>query len=77
MNGPSILLEIQKTVNFLLEANYVLTEDMDLHSLPEWDSLNHMRLILELERIYKVDFYDIESTMNIKDIIKFIESDGL
>ena len=37
-----------------------VTNDLEFNGVPEWDSLNHVNLMLELERVYGVAIGDDE-----------------
>jgi acyl carrier protein len=37
-----------------------VTNDLEFNGVPEWDSLNHVNLMLELEQVYGVSIGDEE-----------------
>jgi|SaaInlStandDraft_4_1057021.scaffolds.fasta_scaffold132164_2 acyl carrier protein len=73
-----------KIKHILEQVLDISTEDfqknIDIYSCEEWDSMSHMRLILELERIFLVNFSDEEvmdmtSYKNICDVVKKHKND--
>lgn len=52
-----------------------VTDSLEFNSIPEWDSLNHVNLMLELEAAYGVDIDEdrmIELT-SVRAIRSFVE----
>ena len=51
-------------------------ENIDIFNCEEWDSMNHMRLILELERVFSATFTDDEvlDMTSFEDICRIIKS---
>lgn len=51
-------------------------ESIDLSNCDEWDSMNHMKLILELERAFSITFSDDEvyEMTSFNKIYKIIKS---
>jgi acyl carrier protein len=52
-----------------------ISESTSAEDIEEWDSLHHIRLIVAIERRYKVRFSnpEVESMNNIGDLINLIE----
>ena len=52
---------IKDVVEQVLDINFKEFEgNIDIFNCEEWDSMNHMRLIVELERVFSVTFSDDE-----------------
>ena len=53
-----------------------ITRDTTAADIEEWDSLSHIRLIVAIERAFKVKFTnaEIESLTNVGDLIDTIEA---
>ena len=69
------LEDLQKIVNVAFRENIKITEDTKRKSLPEWDSMNHIALISELEDFYKISFTvgEIEQIDSVKILRKILE----
>lgn len=54
----------------------VLTPDMTAQDVPEWDSVNHITLVVETERVFGVKFRttEIEDLKNVGDLIRLIKT---
>ena len=53
-----------------------LTENTAYGSIPEWDSLMHMRLVMEVEEEYDVEIPidEVPEIKTLKDFYRYIES---
>jgi acyl carrier protein len=53
-----------------------LTDDLEFNSIPEWDSVNHVALILSLEETYGLTISDeqIVTLTRLRTIREFIEA---
>ena len=68
---------IQNILSEVLDINFLeYGENIDIFNCDEWDSMNHMKLILELERSFSVTFSDDEvfEMTSFKDILEVIKS---
>jgi acyl carrier protein len=67
------LAEIFKKV---MGEDTIITQETKREDVAEWDSLNHLNLVLELIDFYKVEFTpeEIAKMNSIKRIIEIIES---
>jgi acyl carrier protein len=67
------LAEIFKKV---MGEDTIITQETKREDVAEWDSLNHLNLVLELIEFYKVEFTleEIAKMNSIKRIIEIIES---
>jgi acyl carrier protein len=54
----------------------VLTPETTADDVEEWDSLSHIRLVVALERRFKIKFKnsELEGLMNVGDLVKVIDS---
>jgi citrate synthase len=51
-----------------------VTDELEFNGVPEWDSLNHVNLMLELERVYRVEIgeeqmVELSSVAAIRDFL--------
>ncbi len=74
------MLDIEKRIKFImsevLDLNQdILNDDSSTNNLEEWDSMNHMNLIVALEEEFKCEFdeVDIENMISFKIMKKIIE----
>ena len=58
------------------DENISLKNNMNSDDIKNWDSLNHVKLILACEEAFniKFDVQDIDDLKNIKDLISLIEN---
>lgn len=78
--GMSIIDQQQTARQMLATAINVPLEKIDEHtkigSLPEWDSIGHLRLVLELERLLKrqLSADEIIALTSLQDVEKVLAS---
>ena len=53
-----------------------LKKDTSLSDIPEWDSINNVRILLEIEKKFKkrIDPNDVLEFKKIRDLVKFIDN---
>lgn len=51
-----ILARLTPTFQEVLNPNIVMTEDLDASQVEEWDSLNHISLIVGIENEFECEF---------------------
>ena len=74
------MLDLNKRIKLIMSQVFDLHEDIikddsSTTSLDEWDSMNHMNLIVALEEEFKCEFDedDIENMVNFKIMKSIIE----
>jgi len=76
MSPDDILAEIRGVMTdvFDLEVGEDVTEDTTANDIEEWDSLSHIRLIVAVERKFKVKFTnsEIESLKRVGDLVALV-----
>jgi acyl carrier protein len=57
------------------DQSIVPTPDMKAGDVPEWDSLNHINLVVAIEARFKVKFKstELESLQNVGHLVELIE----
>jgi acyl carrier protein len=56
-----IIERIKDVVGQVLDIDFKeYGDNVDIFNCEEWDSMNHIRLIVELERVFSVSFSDDE-----------------
>ncbi len=51
----------------------IVTDDLAVGDIPEWDSLAHVRLITELEVAMGIEL-DVEQALDIEDVTDLVEA---
>jgi acyl carrier protein len=77
MNRAAILAEITTIVRRVSGDPYIeLTPDMTSDDLPAWDSMNYIRLVVEAECRFEIEFQaaDIEDVTTIGELVQMIEA---
>jgi acyl carrier protein len=67
---------VQETAREIFENDeIVLTKTTKASDVAEWDSFNHVRLIIALEELYSVSFPagEVADLNNVKDLLEMIE----
>ena len=76
MSRDDILAEIRGVLAdvFDLDDGEDVTEDTTANDIEEWDSLSHIRLIVAVERKFKVKFTnsEIESLKRVGDLVALV-----
>jgi len=76
MSRDDILAEIRGVLAdvFDLDDGEDVTEDTTANDIEEWDSLSHIRLIVAVERKFKVKFTnsEIESLKRVVDLVALV-----
>ena len=68
--------EIVKIIADILEVDVCDIEmDTALGDLPEWDSMHHLQIIAELEKVYNIKFNasDLAELEDVSDLISLVE----
>ena len=68
--------EIVKIIADILEVDVCDIEmDTAVGDLPEWDSMHHLQIIAELEKVYNIKFNasDLAELEDVSDIISLVE----
>lgn len=77
MTEDLILLEVQKIFShFFKKEDLILTPSTSANDIPEWDSLNHMSLMGEVENHFQIqfEFFELMELENVGDLIQTILS---
>ena len=68
--------EIVKIIAGILEVDVCDIEmDTAVGDLPEWDSMHHLQIIAELEKVYNIKFNasDLAELEDVSDLISLVE----
>ena len=70
-NNEKIIINIAKKVFELKKINV----DSSVNTIKSWDSVNHLKLISEIEKIFKIEiaFDQSLAIFKLKDILKIVK----
>lgn len=75
MSENEVLLKLTEIFRDLFELpDLVLNTGMSAEDIDEWDSVNHVMLVVEVERQFKIKFNtaEVEEMKNVGDLVKLI-----
>lgn len=74
MKKDEILQSLNEIFAKVLRTNITLEEHFTANDVKNWDSLNHVRLIVEIEKKFKVKFsyMQVEEFKNVGSIVEAI-----
>lgn len=75
MSDKVVLSRLEPIFKEILDPDLVLTEDLDASKVPQWDSLNHISLVVAIEGEFGVDLSaeELADLTNVGDMIRLIE----
>ena len=76
-NQNNILSTLNEIFKDVLENDSIdLNIDTTANDVPEWDSLSHIHLIVDIERSFKIKFTagEIRNLKNIGELVNMIEA---
>ncbi len=77
MSSTETLETIRLTMEDVFDVDdLVISDATTAEDIEEWDSLSHIRLVVALERKFKIKFKnsEIEGLMNVGDLVRVIDS---
>lgn len=74
----ALIEKLQPLFREILDPELVLTEDLDASKVPQWDSLNHISLIVAIEGEMGVELStdELATLRNVGDMIALLELKG-
>ncbi len=74
MNKDDILASLQTIFDRIFDEDIPITPQTSARDIPEWDSLTHVRLILSVEKTFRVKFSAAEVSQfeNVGDLMQLI-----
>jgi acyl carrier protein len=77
MSSPQTLEKVRLVMEDVFEIDDLnLDTKTTADDIEEWDSLSHIRLVVALERKFKIKFKnsELEGLMNVGDLVKLIDT---
>lgn len=74
MSQHPILARLQPIFRDILDPDLVLTEDLDASKVPQWDSLNHISLVVAIESEFGVELTaeELATLRNVGDMVRLL-----
>ena len=75
MSETEVLAKLTEIFRDLFELpELVLDKNMSAEDIDEWDSVNHVMLVVEVERQFKIKFNtaEVEQMNNVGDLVQII-----
>lgn len=76
MNRNEIFKNVNEVfIDVLDDENIVLSEETTANDVDDWDSLNHIQLVVAIEKLFKIRFSskEIQSWKNVGEMISCIQ----
>jgi acyl carrier protein len=76
MDEPQIYARLAEIFNDVFDESIVVTPELSAKGVDGWDSLTHIRLILTIEKAFKIRFTtsEIGKLENVGDLVALIKS---
>lgn len=74
----ALMARLQPLFREILDPDLILTEDLDASKVPQWDSLNHISLIVAIEGEMGVELStdELATLRNVGDMVALLEQKG-
>lgn len=74
MSQHPLIARLQPIFRDILDPGLVLTEELDASKVPEWDSLNHISLVVAIESEFGVELsaQELATLRNVGDMARLL-----
>lgn len=75
MTEADVLLKLEEIFRDLFDLpDLQLNVSMSADDIDEWDSVNHVMLVVQVEREFKIKFHtaEVEEMKNVGDLVKLV-----
>lgn len=74
MSQHPLIARLQPIFRDILDPALVLTEDLDASKVPQWDSLNHISLVVAIESEFGVELSaeELATLKNVGDMARLL-----
>ncbi len=74
MSEDRLIARLQPIFRDILDPNLVLTEDLDASKVPQWDSLNHISLVVAIESEFGIELSaeELATLRNVGDMARLL-----
>lgn len=74
--NSEIVNQLEKVFFKTFEREIIITENLTADDIPEWDSIMHLNLIMEIEEEFSVSFAlgELQNLKNIGELLNLIEA---
>jgi acyl carrier protein len=75
MDRQAISSKLKTIFERVMDVDVEMTPELSAKDIPEWDSITHVRLIVTVEREFKVRFAaaEVSALKNVGDLVELIE----
>lgn len=76
MSRHPILLRLEPIFRDILDPDLVVTESLDASQVPQWDSLNHISLVVAIESEFGVELTaeELAALRTVGDMVRLLEA---
>ena len=74
MTRETVIARLQPIFREILDPAIVVTEDLDASKVPQWDSLNHISLIVAIESDFDIELSvsELASLRDVGDMVRLL-----
>ena len=78
MDRGAFLVRLEPIFRDILDPDLRLTEDLDATRVPQWDSLNHISLVVAIEGDFGIELTidELASLRNVGDLVNVLIAKG-
>lgn len=76
MSQNPMIARLEPIFRDILDPELVLTEDLDASKVPQWDSLNHISLVVAIESEFGIELsaQELATLLNVGDMAGLLDA---